>query len=227
MRRWWWGGGCRGCCSLCDATDRRLMGRCCSGRNILIGLPWLYFPSCLGHLSGTVGFCWRCTQQNLLFSVLEKKVSELTEAIYCSSSAVFWVQNCCCQIPSWDLQLEIQTVQINMLKSEFLCCIETGSVTGRNEQIWCIFFSCVATEGYSNQWSAGVSENCTTALEKLPWGTKSGRGAELSPGGLSAPDLGSHPAGRRLRRRWADKDKEIVFNKQLWYHLVLISFYAF
>lgn len=145
MRRW--RGRCRGCCSLCDTTDRRLMGRCCSRRNILIGLPWLYFPSCLGHLSGTVGFCWRCTEQNLLFSVLERKVSELTEAIYCSSSAAFWVQDCCCQIPF----MRSQTIQINMLKSEFLCCIETGSVTSRNEQIWCISFSCVATEGYSNQ----------------------------------------------------------------------------
>lgn len=108
--------GCRGCCSLCDTTNRRLMGRCCSRRNILIGIPWLYFPSCSGHFSSTAGFCWRGTEQNLLFSLLEKKGSELTEAIYCSNSTMFRVQNCCCQISSWDLQLEIQTIQINMLK---------------------------------------------------------------------------------------------------------------
>lgn len=105
-----------GCCCLCGTADTRLMGRCCSRRNILIGVPWLYFPSCSGHLSGTVGFCWRCTEQNLLFSVLEKKGSQLTVVIYGSNGIVFWGQNCCCQISSWDLKLEVQIIQLNMLK---------------------------------------------------------------------------------------------------------------
>lgn len=158
-------GGLLGC--LCDTTDRRLMGRCCSRRNILIGIPWLYFPSCSGHLSGTVGFCWRCTEQNLLFSVLEKKVSERFIAVTASC-------------------FESRTAAARSLHEIFNCKFRQFKLTRWNlnssaaskQEAWPAemnkfdAFSLAASLLRDTVISHLLGYE-RTALEKLPWGTQS------------------------------------------------------